>query len=119
MVVRGKAHASERTSCRNSKGGKHTESARLVRFATLPLDARVSVQLIRAFRPRFDHDDDPVVDVNIIYDGKYEQLNPAGLLRVRSEVVTKTWRQVEEDVGFPLAHFIAKSDIGRRDPATI
>ncbi len=70
-------------------------------------------------RPRFDHDDDPVVDVNIIYDGKYEQLNPAGLLRVRSEVVTKTWRQVEDDLGFPLVHFIAKSDIGRRDPATI
>ena len=54
------------------------------------------VKVVRVnVRPRFDHDDDPVVDVNIIYDGKYEQLNPAGLLRVRSEVVSKhggRWR---------------------------
>ena len=78
------------------------------------------VKVVRVnVRPRFDHDDDPVVDVNIIYDGKYEQLNPAGLLRVRSEVVSKAWRQVEDDIGFPLVHFIAKSDIGRRDPATV
>ena len=67
-------------------------------------------------RPRFD--DGPVVDVNIIYGGKYEQLNAAGLLRVRSEVIAKAWPQVEDDLGFPLVHFIAKSDIGRRDPAT-
>ena len=88
------------------------ERAFKARFADVKV-VRINV------RPRFDHDDDPVVDVNIIYDGKYEQLNPAGLLRVRSEVVTKTWRQVEDDLGFPLVHFIAKSDIGRRDPATI
>ena len=25
----------------------------------------------------------------------------------------------QDDLGFPLVHFIAKSDIGRRDPATV
>ena len=48
-----------------------------------------------------------------------EQDREVRLLRVRSEVVSKAWRQVEDDLGFPLVHFIAKSDIGRRDPATV
>ena len=52
-------------------------------------------------------------------DHRAEQDREARLLRVRSEVVSKAWRQVEDDLGFPLVHFIAKSDIGRRDPATV
>ena len=72
-------------------------------------------------RPGFDHDEDPVVDVTIIYDGKYEQLNGAGLVRVQSEIITKAWREVadEDDLGFPCVHFLPKSVIGRRDPATV
>lgn len=72
------------------------------------------VKVVRVkVRPRFDHDD-PMGDVNLIYYGKYEQLTPASLLGVRSEVIVKAWRQVDDDLGFPLVHFIAKSDIGRR-----
>ena len=67
----------------------------------------------------FDHEDDPMVDVNIIYEGKYEQLNGGGLLDVRSEIVDKVWREAEDGPGYPYVHFIAKSDLGRRDPATV
>ena len=72
-------------------------------------------------RPGFDHDEDPVVDVTIIYDGKYEQLNGEGLVRVHSEIVDKAWREVadEDDLGFPCVDFLAKSELGRRDPATV
>lgn len=70
-------------------------------------------------KERLDHDEDPVVDVNIIYDGKYEQLNGAGLLRVQSDIISKAWQEVENDIGFPLVHFFAKSSLGRRDPATV
>ena len=70
-------------------------------------------------RRGFDYDDDPVVAVNVIYDGKVEQLSGAGIVGIRSEIVTKVWREVEDSPGFPLVHFIAKSDLGRRDPATV
>ncbi len=79
------------------------------------------VEVVRVnVRRGFDYDeDDPTVDVNIIYDGKVEQLDGQGLVQVRSEVVSKVWREAEDSPGFPLVHFIAKSDIGRRDPATV
>ena len=78
------------------------------------------VKLIRVnVKPGFDHDEDPKVDVKIIYDGKYEQLNGAGLVRVQSDIVSKAWREVEDDLGFPCVHFIAKSGLGPRDPATV
>ena len=71
-------------------------------------------------RPGYGFEDDsPVVDVTIIYDGKYEQLNGAGLLRVQSDIVSKAWREVEDDLGFPCAHFLPRSSLGRRDPATV
>ena len=54
-------------------------------------------------------DDSPVVDVHIIYDGKYEQLNADGLLDAQGEVVDKAY----------CVHFFAKSDLGRRDLATV
>ena len=64
-------------------------------------------------------DDSPVVDVKIIYDGKFEQLTGEGLLRVHSDIVSKTWREVEDDLGFPILYLIPKSELGRRDPATV
>ena len=78
------------------------------------------VKIIRVnVRSGFDHADDPMVDVNIIYDGKYEQLNGSGLLDVRREIVDKVWGEAEDNLGYPYVHFIAKSDLGRRDPATV
>ena len=79
------------------------------------------VRVVRVnVRRGFDYDeDDPMLDVNIVYDGKYKQLNGRGLLDVLSEIVSKVWWDAEDSPGFPLVHFIAKSDIGRRDPATV
>ena len=71
-------------------------------------------------RPGYGFEDDsPVVDVTIIYDGQYEQLNGAGLLRVQSDIVSKAWREVEDDLGFPCVHFLPRSSLGHRDPATV
>ena len=79
------------------------------------------VKLLRVnVRRDFDYDpDDPMVDVTIIYDGKYEQLNGVGLLDVQTEIVSKVWREAEDSPGFPLVHFLPKSELGRRDPATV
>ena len=71
----------------------------------------------------FDHCDDPKLDVNIIYDGEVERLiapdKVPDMVRVRSEIVEKVWVDVEDSLGYPYIHFIAKSDIGQRDPATV
>ena len=69
-------------------------------------------------KPGLDHYDDPLVNVKIIYDGTVEQLIGPDLLRVRSEIVDKVWRNAEDSPVWPQVHFIAKSGIGRRDPAT-
>ena len=81
-----------------------------------------NVEIVRInVKPGLGIDDDPIVDINIIYKGKYEQLNPAGLLRVKDEVHSglDADADLEQDAGWPLLHFISKSDIGRRDPATV
>ena len=66
-------------------------------------------------------DDSPVVDVSIIYDGKYEQLNARGLSEVLTEVVDKAYREVEHNLGFPCVHFFPKAELerSRRDLATV
>ena len=64
-------------------------------------------------------DDSPVVDVHIIYDAKYEQLNADGLLGVLSELADKAYYEVDDDLGFPCPRFFAKSEMGRRDLATV
>ena len=93
--------------------GEIAEMAFRARFGDVKI-VRINV------RRGFDYDeDDPMVDVNIIYDGKYEQLNAGGLLDVRTEIVSKVWREAEDSPGFPLVHFIAKSDLGRRNPAEV
>ena len=57
-----------------------------------------AVRVVRVnVRRGFDYDeDDPMADVNIIYDGKYEQLSGHGLLDVQSEIVSKVWWDVED-----------------------
>ena len=89
------------------------EAAFKARFGDIDI---VSINVKRGFG--FE-DDSPVVDVNIIYDGTVEQLGGEGILRVLSEVVEKVWEDVQESPGYPCVHFIAKSDIGQRDPATV
>ena len=73
-------------------------------------------------KPGFDHCDDPMLDVNIIYDAKVERLiapdKAPDMVRVRSEIVEKLWVDVEDSPGYPYIHFIAKSDLEEEDPAT-
>ena len=66
-------------------------------------------------------DDSPTVDVSIIYDGKYEQLNAHGLLEVVTEVVDKAYREIEHNLGFPCLHFFPKAELerSRRDLAAV
>ena len=70
--------------------------------------------------PGFDHYDDPLVDVRIIYDAAFEDLRTEGTMRVRSEIIGKVWRDAEDSPGWPQVHFIAKSDLeAEGDPATV
>ena len=66
-------------------------------------------------------DDSSVVDVSIIYDGKYEQLNAHGLVEVLTEVVAKAFWEMEDNLGFPCLHFFPKAALerNRRDLATV
>ena len=66
-------------------------------------------------------DDSPTVDVSIIYDGKYEQLNARGLAEVVTEVVDKAYREFEHNLGFPCLHFFPKAALerSRRDLAMV
>ena len=38
-----------------------------------------------------------------------------GLLQVESDIVSKAWSEVEDDLGFPLVHFYSKSALKRHD----
>ena len=92
--------------------GDIAEAAFKARFGDIEV---VSVNV----KPGFDHCDDPAVDVKIIYDGTVEQLGGEGILRVQSDIFSKVWWDAEDSPGYPCVHFIAKSDIGREDPATV
>ena len=63
--------------------------------------------------------DDPMFEVAIIYDAEFEQLNAAGIQRVRTEIFEKVWDESEDSPVWPHLHMIAKSDLGERDPATM
>ena len=67
----------------------------------------------------FDHCDDPMFEVTIIYDAEFEQLNAAGIQRVQMKIFEKVWEEVDDSPVWPHVHMIAKSDIGERDPATV
>ena len=87
------------------------EAAFKARFGDIDI---VSINI----EPGFDHCDDPLVDVNIIYDAKVEQLIAGDTMEVRSEIIDKVWRDAEDSPGWPHVHFIAKSDL-EEDPATV
>ena len=71
-------------------------------------------------KPGFDHYDDPMLDVKIIYDAAFEDLRTEGTMRVRSETVRKVWAAAEDSPGYPFVHFIAKADLEEEeDPATV
>ena len=89
-------------------------------IAEAAFKAHFDIDVVRInIRHGFDHEDDPVVDLTLIYDGKFEQLNANGLLDVRLDINHKVWRDAEDSPGWPHVHFMPKSEIGRRDPATV
>ena len=65
--------------------------------------------------PGIGHAGDPIVTVKVVYDGKVEQL-VGGTLEMREVVREKLQSDPARDPGFPILSFIAKSDIGKRDP---
>ena len=87
------------------------EAAFKARFADIPI---VSIDV----KPGFDHYDDPLLDVRIVYDGKVEQLIDQGRsMEARSEIIEKVWEEAEDSPGWPQVHFIAKSDLEQPAPA--
>ena len=74
-------------------------------------------------KPGFDHYDDAMLDVKIIYGGEVEQLiaqdKVADTMDVRPEIVEKVWKDAQDSPSYPFVHFIAKSDIGQCDPVTV
>ena len=57
--------------------------------------------------------------MKIIYDGTVEQLGGEGILCVLSEIIEKVREDTEDSSVWLQVHFIAKSDMGRLDPATV
>ena len=67
-------------------------------------------------RPGFGHAGDPIVRVTVVYGGKVEQLLERGTLEMREFVRKKVQSNPERDPGFPILSFIARSDLGKRNP---
>ena len=93
------------------------ETAFKARFADIPI---VSIGPIASIgvKSGFDHDDAPLLDVKIVYDGEVEQL-----IRPRA-LDGGALGDHREGVGgggglpgWPQVHLIAKSDLERPDPA--
>ena len=77
------------------------------------------IEVVRInIRQRLDHDDDPVVDVDIFYDDEDGQVTGRGYLGVMSEVVDKTWYEGKDNLGYPLVHLRVKAGLKQDDPAT-
>ena len=78
------------------------------------------IEIVRInIRQRLDHDDDPVVDVDIFYDDETGQLTGRGYLRVALEVADRTWYEGKDDLGYPLVHLLVKSGIEQDESAAV
>ena len=63
-------------------------------------------------------DDEPLLDVRIVYDAEVERLLAGDHMGVRSEIIDKVWGEPEDSPVWPQVHFIAKSDFDRRQQQT-
>ena len=63
-------------------------------------------------------DDEPLLDVRIVYDAEVERLigpdRGSNILDVRTEIIEKLWYEREDSPVWPQIHFISKSDYDRR-----
>ena len=69
-------------------------------------------------KPFFSLDDEPMLDVRIVYDAELERLLAGDHMGVRSEIIDKVWEAPEDSPVWPQVHFITKSDIDRRQQQT-
>ena len=80
------------------------------------------VELVRLnIRQGLDHDGDPIVDLRFVYDdkrGKVGSLGGDGVLRLLDDVHSQFQADPARDPGFPMPHFIARSELGKRDPVS-
>ena len=79
-----------------------------------------SIKIVRIdVKPGYDHDGDPVVDVNFVCDGDYRQFTGKALSKLHSEIVSEAWRDPEHGLGlgFPLLHYFDKDDFEEPDAA--
>ena len=89
------------------------EAAFKARFSDIDI---VSISV----KPFFSLDDEPLLDVRIVYDAEVERVigpdagNGDSILKVLSEIVEKVWEEPEDSPVWPQVHFIAKSDFDRR-----
>ena len=101
------------------------DSQQVRKIAEMAFQARFSdIDIVSVnVKPGLDYDDEPMLDVKIIYDGEVEQLiapdKVSDMLKVRTEIVSKVWWDAQDSPGWPYVHLISMSDIGRRDPATV
>ncbi len=95
--------------------------AELKRIAERAFNARFSgIKIVRIdVKPGYDLDGDSVVDVTFVCDGDYSQFNGKGLIKVQSEIISKAWRDADNDLGlgFPLVHYFDKDDFDEPDAA--
>ena len=78
------------------------------------------VEIVRInVRQRLDHDDDPVVDVDVYDDDECGQVTGRGDSRVALEVLDKTRREGKDNLGYPLVHLLVKAGLNQRDPVTV
>ena len=80
------------------------------------------VALVRVnVKPDFDHEGDPVVDLRIVYDDRRGEVGSLGGERALT-LHRRLWSEFEADPerypGYPVAHYIALSELEGRDPAT-
>ena len=68
-------------------------------------------------KPGFGHDDGPLMNVRIIYDAAFEDLNIEDMMSVQSEIIDKVWSGTGDSPVWAHIHFITKSDIDRRNAA--
>ena len=57
------------------------------------------------------------MDVRIIYDAPFEDLNIEDAMSAESEIIDKVWSGTEDSPVWAQVHFITKSDIDRRNAA--
>ena len=75
------------------------------------------IDIVVHVKPGFDHDDDPLMNVRIIYAAAFEDMNIEDMMSVQSEIIDKVWSGTGDSPVWAHIHFIAKSDIDQRNAA--